>query len=714
MRRLFIFLLVMACAIHSAFALYDDRKAQNHNALFANASFPAIYEMRSMSNSVLDVEEAGEGSATVTCKIEYDEQEITPLRIEALFAPENPGKRNRISYDCFHGMKEQVFKLAPGIYDFHVEFCKYDSQLPADNQMDFYNPHRHVILEGVEITDDVVLKLDAATATNYIQFKPLTPSGEEYRHPMLRGSSFDYTDANIIFETLALTISNSTYGEVQTSYTTSSHDTESGLSVAKRFDLYINDVSDKFSFAQTRFAVDPTNTLYILTLSTKGIPSAPVTNGRHESYLFEERFQFTPLYDKLQRDLYRSGMTVYANVNNLQTLKINYLSAYDYPKAWIGWSDNLSPDDKYSYQAWPFVYELDLEDAVSEDRTQLKIKGAPVDITPEGITYRHPTNQYFNWSRDKMKGIMGDNVPVNSLIMHAVTQPNGKKAVLYVPTCVGRYGETRESDLSTMEVEICYNGEPVCSSIADINTWAKKWAEDSHENGIMTARFTNTNIAIGDIQGRNELEITYNESNNDLCAPAVQVLSFSDENGVVTHHFTPDQNVMVEVAAGDPNGNGSRYTYMDASSVKVEYALHGTDNFIPVETKVVNNATSSSAWTVYGGEISKTSLSKNGWYDVRITVIDNENNKSVQKVSPAFNVSDLSGIDRIECESHKVKVICSDGVINIIGADSPEVNIYAAGGRKVLSAKGNLIDVRGLSSGVYIVVFNGKAYKIIL
>lgn len=53
----------------------------------------------------------------------------------------------------------------------------------------------------------------------------------------------------------------------------------------------------------------------------------------------------------------------------------------------------------------------------------------------------------------------------------------------------------------------------------------------------MTTTFTNTNINVAGLQGKNVTEITYTEGKNDMCAPTVQMLAFSDNAGRLTDRF---------------------------------------------------------------------------------------------------------------------------------------------------------------------------------
>lgn len=657
-------------------------------------------------------ENTAAGDCSVKCVLKYDDTKFRPSRVEARTVAK------RVAQSGTPGLKEVTLSVAPGTYDFHVVFCAYDPELPA-SQWDFYNPEYHVFKELVNVTGDMEMELDMSTATNFVKFEPVTPEGEPFKHQVLMftesgNSYFDYSDANIVFETLSLTISNSLYGELSTRYGTGNHRRDDGRSTLNSFNLYVNDVSDRYTFTQCRIAVNPNNDLFLVTMAGKAQSASTTVSNAGKGYeTFSEDFQVSPIYDKLRRDLYESGIYVSVNVNNLQVLNFDHLSADKLPVAHFSWAggDLL---DNVEYSITPRIYEMDAEIADSDQRAQLKMYGCTVAVEADKKTYVNAVNPYFAYPYENVPGTIGDNVPVSCVIMHAIDDSSGNRQILYAPSFVGRYGERRETDLYLLEAEISYNGTPVCSSFADIQGWAAAWSVDGHEPGVMTARFTNSNVVVGGVPGKSVTETTYKEGQNDMCAPAVQMLAFSDKTGRLTDRFAAGSEIVVEVAAGDANGNGLRYSYMDAKEVKLEYAPYGSDKFVAVPLKYIKGAISTASWSVYGGSISSPTGSSNGWYDVRISVVDNENNRSVQTISPAFKVYDAStGIEELPGDSG-VSVYCDGTVLHVQGVENPEVEVYAVGGYRVLSATGNEIDLSAVASGVYFVRLGNETYKIVV
>lgn len=658
----------------------------------------------SVDTQVADVASA----VTVTVNLNYDSS-LAPTRVEAL----SPGKQNR--QQVYYGSKKATFTLAPGEYDFHLVLTIYNPKLPVTQQYNFYEPYHHVFKEKVKVESDMEITLDAEEATNYVRFTPVTPTGEEYRHIVLRNNSFDYSDANIYFETTALEIYNKDNGEVECFYGTSNHDCDDGRSTLDAFNFFVNDVSDRYVFTQTRLAVSDENRLYALMMSKTGVESGVTTvaNAAGDFRHLEESFTFSPSYNYFPHELYYSGMDVYARINNLDCRSLNYLSAYSYPDVYVGFV-GADKDINYDFYTCPKIFELDKVTGNDESqRAQYITYGCPLHVTPDGEAYESNVNKYFSYDKKMVDGSMGDNVPVTSMVMHQVSTDAGNTQLLYAPTFVGRYGERREADISDFEVVVCHNGEPVCSSLTDLNTWAATWADNGHEPGKMTATFTNRNCEFWGEKGTNVLQLEYTEGQNDMCAPAVQMLTFSNPSGLVTNLFNPGEQVIATLAAGDPKGYGSRYSYMEASSVSLEVAPHGSSTFSKINPGMVQGATSSTNWAVYEGTFTNLPASGSGLYDVRLSLVDNENNTSVQTISPAFYVRSQAAIDVIE-PADGATISFDGSELRLSGFPAGTVaTVHNVAGECVVKTADSTISLESLTPGVYVVSAGAKSHKII-
>ncbi|MDE6490239.1 MAG: hypothetical protein K2L49_03675, partial [Muribaculaceae bacterium] len=505
MRHHIILIALAAMAAFPSVSKASDRVVTKIHSIAPSTAFSPAVEAGFVE--IEEPENTAAGDCVVKCVLKYDESRFSVGRVEAR-------SESKVSAQSgTPGIKEVTLTIAPGTYDFHAMFKTYDPALPL-SQWDFYNPEYHVFKELINVTGDMELEMDMSTATTYIQFDPVTPEGETFRHQTLCYDNlgnpyFDYEDVNISYETLSLTISCSMYGELSTRYGMGNHRTADGRSTANSFNLYVNDVSDRYTFTQCRIAVDPNNDMYIISLAANtNSGSTTVSNAGQGYETFTETFQVSPIYDRLHHDLYKSGINVAANVNGLQVLRYDYLSTDKFPEAHFSWSGGVSLDN-VDYLIAPRIYEMDAEIAGTDQRSQLQMYGCPIQVRADKKTYVNSMNPYFSYPEEKVPGTVGDNVPVSCVVMHAVDDNSGNRTMLYAPSFVGRYGERREADLYLLEAEICYNGTPVCTSYADLQGWAAGWAANGHEPGVMTARFTNSNVIVAGMQGKNVIELTY-------------------------------------------------------------------------------------------------------------------------------------------------------------------------------------------------------------
>lgn len=653
------------------------------------------------------------GSCNITVKLVYGDS-ITPLVIGALTANNNLTHQTGVP-----GMKTVNLQVAPGTYEVWARFCKYHPELSPTQQTDLYNPFYYIIKENVSVTESgTEVVLDASTATNFISFEPVTPQGEKYRYYVLRqgpdGAFLDGNNANIYNEAIGMNLSHSEYGSLIAPVVLGAHQTETGGSASRSCDFYINNVSDKYSFSQTRLALDTGNNLYLVMLSSKGIPSGPVSNTAESFKVFEEKFNLSPRYYELPRDIYNSGITIDTYIDDVYLLKLHHESRDIFPKAYIARNANMSGDTNPRFCMFPHVFEMD---KVLGGQTTRKVMGdIMTDATKTGITYTHQTHTFFTFGEEKKIGMPGNNVPVTKMVMHKVKSGDVYK-VLYRPEFWGRFGELRESDADKLEASVSYNGNVVHTGFSDLDSWAATWAADSHTPGKMTARFVNRNVKIGldndSIFGTNVVEVAYTEGSNDMCAPTVQHLQFSNAEGKITDHVGNGEAITIKIAAGDANGNGIRFSYTDAKEIKVEYAPNGVNRFAVIPVNVMANASSTQVWTVYGATLSNIMPSNNGCYDLRITLKDQAGNTSVQTLSPAFYMGETQSVETAVADKGSAVMEGNTLIVNGYGID-PSVQIYNVAGAMLLNAKGAYIDCSQLAAGLYIVRVNGKdAYKIL-
>lgn len=685
-------------------------------ALLASATLQAsapetpLYPHNIKASSIELPSEPCAGNFNVKFNLKYESGKFVPAQLSIL----TPGKKPSLS-ECKVTATSLTKSIPAGTYDFIVTYYISDPIFQyQDVQTNFYHPSYFVVKEGVKISADTELTFDVAEATNLVEFKAFAPDGKPYQHPVRRKRpdgkrELDYSEANIHFETLGHVVYHQQYGDFVGIYQATSHVTDEGGSIPASFNYYINDVSDNYRSTLVRLAISDKNEVYMISMAAKGIPDKPVTNSNFKK--IEEKFIHTPAKEFYNREN-GSKIDVWTYVRNYYLLKLDNLQEAENPVFYYSTSDeDMISNCDFLFQIQLKSFEKDEPLANSDKRDQLAITGPILNITQKGMAYENPANNYFTFPRDNFSGSIGDNVPLTMMVMHSV-DANGSRSVQYAPSILGRYGEQIESSASRLDARISLEGKTVFEGpVSAINGWAVEFASDNHQKGNVTGQFVNSNIKVDGIPGVSTVTVNYNENRNDVCAPSAQMMSFTDAQGMPKNKFSATDDINVRISGGDPNGNGRTYSYMDARSFNLAYAPYATDRYTDAPLSVIRNATSSQNQTVYGATLSNiTEKSSNGWYDVKISITDQEGNTSVQTISPAFKIEDNSGIDDIEASQRKA-MSYRDGMLFV--SDCDKVEIYGLDGRRILSAYGPSVSLDSLPAGIYIARSATSSLKIL-
>ena len=636
--------------------------------------------------------------AQVKCNIIYDHNELTPLVFIYLKGAARTAevlKHNESSLDLY---------LMPGKYCMYVSFTKYNPALPDDSQYDFFTPAT-IVMKEVEVTGNMTIDFDAATAVNEVNYDVKTRNGESLVLPLYKDKRIDFSQGNVRSSWRSSSIFHPEYTEVFTNYGNDGYRMEDGRDGSHAFNFRINDISDDFTFVETVLTESTDYELSLVALSHKGLPEAGTTisNDPASFKTHTETFVPTPIYDSLRHDLYNCEVYSYSVVNGFLMVGYRYVNEQPVPTFYVSCENDNNEVTTMSFLSTPKFFEEDYFVQGNQQRTQSAILGCPVASTENGLFYQNSFHDYFTVPVDDMPGLMGNNTPVNALRTHVVTT-SGKKVMKWEPQFVGRWGEVREADPRTLTAEVKYNGEVVCSDWAGIDTWAQQWASDSHAPGTVTATFSSSNTLIdASITGTNTVEVTYDESSYDLCAPVLQFLTVKNKDGVYTDRLDDTQGAALEFIAGDFNGTGSYGSSQDVFQWQVEVAPHGTTNFKSVPAQVLRYMEGTQKWGVYSANISTVDEeSENGWFDVRVTLYDYANAKSVQTIAPAFYVASLSGVAPAVA-TDKPAISVKGSTIVVAGAENPTVEVFTTAGSCALRATGATIDASALQPGIYVV-----------
>jgi hypothetical protein len=215
----------------------------------------------------------------------------------------------------------------------------------------------------------------------------------------------------------------------------------------------------------------------------------------------------------------------------------------------------------------------------------------------------------------------------------------------------------------------------------------------------MQIYMVNNNISVDGVSGENYMIAAYDEHNEDLCAPTLQMLHYVNTDGVITNHFATADEAILEFAGGDfnwHNEGGNWWFDEKEATVKVEYAPYQSDDFTEINvTEVPELYTMPGFGHFYRASLSGVDkASSNGWFDLRIRLTDAAGNYQYQKISPSFKIESQSSVNPISVDGNR-RVYVKDGKLCVEGADNATVAVYAMDGRSVAA--------NSLSAGVYVV-----------
>lgn len=649
---------------------------------------------------------------TVTVKLDYDDTELTPIRVDAV-------TKGKIYRKSLTPRTHQVtLSLPDGTYDFHLEMCRYNPTLPDNAQGDYQNPYTHIFAEDVAMDSDITLTLDAATATNLIEFKAYTPDGKPFLHPQA-GSSGMTPATTLQAEAIGLDIYHTTYGEIQYTHLAPIYSSPENISYSRCLDMWVNDVSSRYIFSQTRIALALDGTPMLLGMATRGIPSGPVTNLDEPFTPIEPVFTPTPASKSWDVGSVRSAIDINATVAGAQINRGSFDFTTTSPRFLIGWSRDIPSECAIQYAVTPAFVESD----------DSRNSGPAILLTPRGQSLQSLTNPAFTWPESLCDITPGATVPLTSAIMY-----RKKIGTNYCPdqlavTTSGRLGETRASDLQVMTAQVTHGADLVFSDILpDLPVFFAKWNAETHDNAPVAITLTNRNIEIeGFASPSSTTVITYTEGKNDICPPSAQMLTLSDAStGILSHHFPAyGADITLDIAAADPNGlissitgNGSLSTNSLFNSrttrqVRAETAPSGTARFTEITLSETRAGTSSTAWATFSGTIPRSALTSTGWYDLRITLTDNDGNTSVQTLSPAFSTGEFASSGLPRQEQPTLAAIARHGHISVKGVpDGTPVALYDSAG--TLLTHGHAPEIKTvLTPGIYFLSTGTQTVKIL-
>ena len=167
---------------------------------------------------------------------------------------------------------------------------------------------------------------------------------------------------------------------------------------------------------------------------------------------------------------------------------------------------------------------------------------------------------------------------------------------------------------------------------------------------------TNDNVMIDYVTpGRNITELKCHWDVDDWCPPVVQYLRFLNKDGIITDRFENISDAELGFYAGDfelklsDDFMNSEFVVKEIKTVKVEYAHSDSDNYNEIEAVENPDMFFMPGYGYYyQANFESVTDALPGWYNLRITLIDETGNSMIQTLSPAFHVEKQSGMEALE------------------------------------------------------------------
>lgn len=295
-------------------------------------------------------------------------------------------------------------------------------------------------------------------------------------------------------------------------------------------------------------------------------------------------------------------------------------------------------------------------DAFSFDNTQKGIKfgeSAPVFVLP-AFNYYNEWQQlkFTSWTPVEYKGILG-----------------------------GTYGSTNVN--ATIE----YNDEVICDNFLTIDGDLQSWQNGSHdENGKWKAQYEYIGLVDG-MASSNKTKIQVDQSLDDWTAPTLTMLNLVDASGLITNRFENSHDAILQFSAGDFNTQPDFSFDCKQANITVEYTPYGQTSWSTLnsvmEAGIGCNSIMGYLYTAGLGEVNVASA--NHWYDLRITLVDENGNCQQQVISPAFRLENITTTEIQEIAENEG---CNDNpqAYDIMGrkASDNAKGIIIVNGKKVL------------------------------
>ena len=593
----------------------------------------------------------------VKCVLEYNADEYEPeYTINAL---------SKNSIETLFRDLDYTQEIPIGEYDFICVF----RPIADDNDNLLVN-----IKEKVNVKNDITLVFDASECKNHLEITAYSPDGEVFKRNRSKWNPetqmYEVSEKGNVEGVFVLTNifrKDDCWGLF--------NDLSYGY-----YELYFNDLSDRFIITETRMYDDETEKqqIYINKFFTDDV-TKPLQNRVEDYYYHEESFDssiegkesshgprvaVTELYNGqviggggIGLDL-GEKVKMYVNApfedakaqNRFDLLAAPAWSDVIKDKIWDfgGGEVYIEPNgERHIINGKPVIYENGEARYINIGHDD--VWGSSLSIlmkNNDGIVPYNP-NSLFSYSAKQKALNYGSSTPIN-LFWKIGQWIEYFHSNLYNMFCcyIGRYGEVREVDNSTLQMTMKLNGEDVECNYENFQDILAPYTNPDRIQGDVDLTFDNKNVMVDGLQGRNLTNIHYNEVQEDVYSPTLTMLWFKNKEDIIIDRFDMAEDGTLEFSAGDLNFNiaESFIGYFDCKeqSVAVSYSPYNKEEWseLAVEEIPENFFMPGFGYFYRGSLKDVTGAGEKGWFDLKIKLTDVAGNWQEQVISPAFRIDD--------------------------------------------------------------------------
>ncbi len=648
----------------------------------------------------------------VNAVIDYKDGEFSPY-----FAIYNENVYNEMWPEENAG----VFEVPAGTYDLCGQCWNQNGEIMT------------MFKESVTITGDTEIRFSTDEATLCVTSDGYLPDGRKVSLGILtdpENFEIDYTNATADILVSSTVVYRKNVGSIATGVRMANFGmTEEEVNSISR--LKVSPLSDNYTVCTTAL-VGADEKCYVLEITGTGTEKTTIRNEA-PFVMYQDEFVHSPIHDEIGCEKYKSHVTCASWINEVGIGGGGMDLTYENPEIWLS-AGTPDPDAEVRIQTVVTVGNYEFHKIMKDDEgfeydSMAATMGLPVRRTDDGFEYinnnhaecgnfsfqcpeedvditEFPGHPAYTFTTATKGQTYGDSAPINAVMIQK--NAYGEETIIYVePAYIGRLGEVRRADLACVKTDFSYNGEAKLTNSSDYlgTDWQYNWSTDGHAPGKIDITFRNDNIMVDGLQGKNVTEVSYDERNEDVTAPTLQMLIFKDKDGKVIDRFDNAADGTMYFSGGDFQWHSDDrfyYTYEKAEP-KVEYAPYGEDSFTTLEVSAIPELFFMPGF----GDCYSTNLanvdrpSRTGWFDLRIEMTDKAGNRQCQTISPAFKINALSGIASVSNDN--VKVWVADREIRTEGADGSTKEVFSVSGQKMTSTQADRIDASAWTPGVYMV-----------